>query len=50
MRIAFAEYLDGERHYRLAVMMSLDDAEDLAKTLRESVEKARAQLQSRDLG
>jgi hypothetical protein len=50
MRIAFAEYLNGERYYRLAVMMSLGDAEDLAKTLLTSVEKARAQLRSRDLG
>jgi hypothetical protein len=50
IRISFAEYLHRERHYRVAVMMDLDDAEDLAKTLLRSVEKARERLRSRDAG
>lgn len=41
IRISFAEFIAGERHYRMAVMMSLDDAEDLANTLLRSVQKAR---------
>jgi hypothetical protein len=50
IRISFAEYMDDERYYRLAVMMGLDDAEDLAKTLARSVEKARELQRSRDIG
>jgi hypothetical protein len=41
IRIAFSEYVSDERHYRQAVMMSLDDAEDLGKRLLTCVEKAR---------
>lgn len=47
VRLSFAEYLNGERHYRLAIMMSLDDAEDFAKTLLNSVTKARERLEGR---
>lgn len=47
IRISFAEYLDHERHYRAAVVMELDDAEDLGKMLLECVEKGRARLKDR---
>jgi hypothetical protein len=41
LRISFAKYIAGERHYRAAVMMTLDRAEALAQTLLTSVEQAR---------
>ncbi|HYZ41190.1 MAG TPA: hypothetical protein VE687_11280 [Stellaceae bacterium] len=50
VRISFAEYLNEERHYRLAVMMSLEDAEHLARTLLSSVEKARTEPGTREIG
>jgi hypothetical protein len=48
IRVSFAEYMDDERYYRLAVMMGLDDAEDLAHTLLRCVEKARDRTKNQD--
>jgi hypothetical protein len=41
IRIAFAEYLNEEMHYRTAIVMPVEDAESLAKDILDAVEKAR---------
>ena len=43
VRISFAEYLHGERHYRVAVVLPMADAESLAEALMRIVEKAKAE-------
>jgi hypothetical protein len=42
MRITFAEWLQRQPHYRVAIAMSLEDAENLGNHLLESVAKRRA--------
>jgi hypothetical protein len=48
VRISFAEYMNDERYYRLAVMMELDDAEQLGQTLLKCVAEAKAEPRSRN--
>jgi hypothetical protein len=41
LRIAFAEYLYGQKHYRVAVVLPMEDAERLGEHLTEIAQKAK---------
>ena len=41
LRIAFAEYLYGQKHYRVAVLLPMEDAERLGEHLTEIAQKAK---------
>jgi hypothetical protein len=41
VRIAFGESLEGESYYRTAVIMPVEDAEDLAKSILDFVQRLR---------
>jgi hypothetical protein len=41
IRIAFAEYLYGQKHYRVAVVLPMEDAERLGEHLTEIAERAK---------
>ena len=42
VRIAFGEALDGETYYRAAVAMPLNEAEELARSILDSIEQQRS--------
>jgi hypothetical protein len=42
VRIAFGEALEGETYYRTAIAMPLREAEDLARSILESIKQQRA--------